>query len=238
MPILVGHHRRHNPLIQTAKSIIDSGSIGNIVAVHGTCWFLKPDDYFVPEWRRRKGAGPVMINSIHDIDLMRFLCGEVVEVRAISSNKCRKLDVEDTAAVLFTFESGALGTFSLSDTIGSPWSWELTSGENSEFVTTSQSCYMIGGTLGSLSIPDLRVWTHGVGGHWKQAVIVDVHESPTIEPLQSQLEHFLNVIAGTAVPLVSGEEGLKSLRVVEAIQRAVELDGAVRPGDATGLSIA
>ena len=39
VPLLVGHHRRHNPLIQTAKFLIDSGEIGSIRAIQATCWF-------------------------------------------------------------------------------------------------------------------------------------------------------------------------------------------------------
>src|SRR5208283_2516228 len=44
--VLVGHHRRHSPLIQRAKAIIDSGRLGRMTAVHGFCWFLKPREYF------------------------------------------------------------------------------------------------------------------------------------------------------------------------------------------------
>ncbi len=83
VPILVGHHRRHNPLIQAAKKALESGAIGKVVAAHGMFWLFKPDDYFDVEWRRQPGAGPVYTNLIHDIDLLRHLCGEVVWVQAL-----------------------------------------------------------------------------------------------------------------------------------------------------------
>lgn len=57
VPLLAGHHRRHNPMIQAAKQAIDGGRLGQIVSVQGTCWFYKPDDYFDIPWRREKGAG-------------------------------------------------------------------------------------------------------------------------------------------------------------------------------------
>jgi hypothetical protein len=63
--LLVGHHRRHNPLVRKAKETIESGRLGWVLAVHGTCWFFKPDDYFDIAWRREKGAGPVFLNLIH-----------------------------------------------------------------------------------------------------------------------------------------------------------------------------
>ncbi|WP_347138585.1 Gfo/Idh/MocA family oxidoreductase [Paracoccus sp. SSK6] len=67
-PLLTGHHRRHNPLMQKAKEIIDGGAIGTPVAANAMFWICKPDDYFNVEWRREKGAGPVYLNLIHDVD--------------------------------------------------------------------------------------------------------------------------------------------------------------------------
>ena len=53
VPILVGHHRRHNPLIQQAAAMIKNGAIGDVRAAQATCWFYKPDDYFdVAPWRK------------------------------------------------------------------------------------------------------------------------------------------------------------------------------------------
>ena len=58
VPLLVGHHRRHNPLVQRAREAITSGSIGRIVSAHGACWFYKPDEYFDTQWRREVGRAP------------------------------------------------------------------------------------------------------------------------------------------------------------------------------------
>jgi predicted dehydrogenase len=44
VPLLVGHHRRHNPMIAEAKAIIAKGKLGTILAVQATCWFFKPDE--------------------------------------------------------------------------------------------------------------------------------------------------------------------------------------------------
>jgi len=220
VPILVGHHRRHNHLIQQARDIIKDGKIGKVTTVHANCWLYKPEEYFAPKWRREAGAGPILVNTIHDVDLLRYLCGDVQSVQAMSSNSVRKFDTEDTAVVLIKFESGALGTLSISDTVQSPWSWEMTSGENSDFSATTQSCYMIGGTKASLSVPDLSLWKHEGEGHWKQPISATSFGKSNIDPLVSQIRHFIEVIKGNQKPLVSGEEGLKSLRVVEAIKHS------------------
>ncbi|MEM8950537.1 MAG: Gfo/Idh/MocA family oxidoreductase [Pseudomonadota bacterium] len=220
VPILVGHHRRHNPIVKAAKTAIESGALGRIVSVHAQFWLYKPDDYFEPAWRRAKGAGPVFINLIHDIDLLRHFCGEIVSVQAVESNLTRGHEVEDSAAMLLTFENGALGTVSVSDTIPAPWSWELTAAENPAYPETKAACYTIGGQTGSLSIPDLRLWSYpGKPGWWEP---IDSRTLPVepADPLLRQFRHFLDVIDGSAQPLVNGEEGLRTLAVIDAIKEA------------------
>ncbi len=224
VPVLVGHHRRHNPLISAARQKIESGAIGDIVAVHAACWLYKPDDYFNVKWRTRQGAGPVFINLIHDIDLLRYLVGEVVFVQAAESTHARRNDVEDTAAVIVGFANGALGTITVSDSIVAPWSWELTAAENPAYPETSETCYFIGGTHGSLEIPKGKVWSQPGERSWWQPIDQSVYDTLCDDPLDQQIDHFCQVIAGTEQPLVSGLEGLKSLKVIEAI-KASAADG-------------
>lgn len=231
VPILVGHHRRHNPLIRHAKAEIQSGRLGRIVAVQATCWFYKPDAYFDIAWRRLPGAGPLFINLIHDIDLMRYLCGEVVAVQAQESKDVRGYPVEDTAAVVLRFANGALGTMSVSDAVVAPWSWELTAAENPTYPQTGESCYRIAGTKGAISIPDLRMWSYDGAPSWTERLVR--HDIPyeTEDPLTLQVRHFSEVALGIAEPLVSARDGLAALRMVAAIKlaahtgRLIELDG-------------
>jgi len=74
--LLIGHHRRHNPLVAAARRVIADGELGRLLAVHAQTWLIKPDDYFRAAWRKQQGAGPVFINLIHDIDLLRHATGE------------------------------------------------------------------------------------------------------------------------------------------------------------------
>ena len=220
VPILVGHHRRHNALIQKAKSIIDEGTLGTIVSVQGTCWFHKPDDYFDVEWRRKPGAGPVFINLIHDIDLLHHLCGDVVSVQALDSNIVRGNEVEETAAIMLRFTNGALGTVSVSDAAVAPWSWELTARENPAYPATSESCYLIGGTHASLSLPNLTLWRHEGSRSWWNPISGTKVPFELEDPLVAQTRQFASVIRGEQEPAVSGEDGLKALRVVEAVKHS------------------
>lgn len=234
VPLLVGHHRRHNPMIQAAKQAIESGRLGKLVAVHGFCWLFKPDEYFEVSWRREKGAGPVLVNLIHDVDNLRYLCGEVVAVQAHESNAVRGHAVEDSAVILLRFASGALGTVTVSDSIVAPWSWELTAGENPVYHRTEESCYQIGGTHGSLTIPQLELWRNPGTRSWWEPLARERLAYAAEDPLRLQIRHFCKVVRGEEAPLVPGSEGLNTLKVVAAVKEAagtgrlVEID----PGDA------
>lgn len=225
--LLVGHHRRHNPLIHAARAAIENGKLGNLVAVHGQFWLRKPDDYFDVEWRRTKGAGPVYINLIHDLDLLRYLCGEIASVQAKESSVTRGFDVEDTAVITLEFASGALGTISVSDAIPAPWSWELTAGENPAYPKTEEGAYRIGGTKGALSVPDMKLWYHPAKQSWWEPIEAQNTPYDPADPLPLQFAHFLDVIDGKTEPLVSGREGLQTLRVLHAIKQAAREGGTI-----------
>jgi predicted dehydrogenase len=220
VPLLVGHHRRHSPLIQQAKKAIDEGRLGQLVSVHGTCWFYKPDDYFDIPWRRVKGAGPVFLNLIHDVDLLRYLCGEVISVQALESNMLRGNAVEETAVILLKFANGALGTVNVSDAIVAPWSWEFTSGENPAYTNTQESCYMIGGTKGSLTVPYLDLWHNKAKPSWWEPLERERLPVEAQDPLGLQIRNLCAVIRRRAAPVVSGREGLKTLKVIAAVKEA------------------
>ncbi|MCJ8308014.1 MAG: Gfo/Idh/MocA family oxidoreductase [Rhizobiaceae bacterium] len=224
VPLLVGHHRRHNGMVQAAKSAIESGIIGDIRAVQATCWFFKPDYYFEEApWRTKKGAGPISVNLVHDVDLLRHFCGEVVSVNAVAAPSRRGFENEDLATAVLVFSSGTIATISVSDSIVAPWSWELTARENPAYPATSESCYLIGGSKGGLSLPDLRVWQHEQQPDWWTPISANNLRCKTDDPLVVQMEHFVEVINGRQKPLVTGWEGLKSLEVVEAITRSSQL---------------
>ena len=171
-PLLIGYHRRHNSIASKVKDIVSSGKLGTIVSANILCWLYKHKEYYKETWRTSKGAGPLGINLVHDIDLICYLLGPVQFVQAFTSNRNRKYKVEDTAAVSLVFKSGALCTLNISDTIVAPWSYELTAGENPAYPITNQSAYMIGGTKGSLQFPNLKKWFYKNERSWWNKILV------------------------------------------------------------------
>jgi predicted dehydrogenase len=231
VPVLTGHHRQYSPIMRKAREIVASGVLGRIVAVTGTAMFYKPDDYFDVGggWRREPGGGPILLNLIHEVNNLQSLVGDVVRVQAVTSNATRGFPVEDTAAMIFTFAGGALGTFLLSDTAGSARSWEQTSQENTDYPTyPDEDAYHIAGTDGSLSFPTMRLRTFPGKRSWYEPYEDSVVELERSDPLANQVEHFAAVIRGEAEPIVSGRDGLTTLRVVEAVLQAAQTG---RPAD-------
>lgn len=232
IPMLVGHHRRHNGMVREAKKALEQGVIGDIRAIQATCWFYKPDYYFdKAPWRKKKGAGPISVNLVHDVDLLRYFCGDVYSVRAISVQSKRGFENEDLATAILCFESGTIATISVSDSIVGPWSWELTSRENPAYPSTSESCYLIGGSKGGMSLPDLRVWQHEEQPDWWMPISAKNLKHNMEDPLVNQMLHFARVIAGKEQPIVSGTEGMKSLQVVEAVAKSAQTGREIKIGE-------
>lgn len=233
VPVLVGHHRRHNPLIVRAHQLLRSGALGRLTTVTALFQLRKPDRYFEVPWRREPGAGLLLTNLIHDLDLLRHLCGEVQAVQAVTDNAVRGFANEDSVAVLLQFAGGALGTLSGSDAVAAPWSWELNSGENPAYPRqVDQPCYLLAGTAGALSIPQLKRWHYAadqVDAGWHEPLIAQQERCEAGDALRLQLQHFVQVARREVEPLVSAADAARTLALVEAIREAAASGRACSP---------
>jgi predicted dehydrogenase len=218
VPVLVGQYRRHNPILGRARAAVRDGEIGRVVTVSAVAAFFKPEPYFETSWRREPGGGPVLINLIHTIDDLRFLFGEIAEIKAIRSNAIRGFTVEDSAAAVLRFESGALGSLVLSDTAAAPWSWELTADENPAFPPHPEDCYLIAGTEGALAVPSLRRWRYPGERSWTLPLDRARIEVARADPLDRQIAHFCRVIRGEEPPLVDAADGFRTLAATLAVR--------------------
>ncbi len=222
VPILVGHHRRHNPILRKAKEIIASGVLGRLVAVNAVWMNRKPEDYFDIAWRREAGGGPVLINAIHDIDALRMLCGDIDTVQASTDSAIRGFPVEDTAAAVLRFKNGMLGTLVVSDTAASPWAWETTARENPFYPVSPQDCIFIAGTRGCLAVPSLDLRWYDGRQDWGLPMTQQRVPYTPADPYAEQMRNFAGVIAGTEAPVLSGRDGAMTLASTLAISAAAK----------------
>jgi predicted dehydrogenase len=232
--ILIGHHRAHSPIMAKAREIVDSGKLGKLVAVIGSALFVKPDHYFDDgPWRREIGAGPILLNMIHEVHNLRMLCGEITSVQALTSHAVRGFAVEDTVAINLRFASGCLGTFMLSDCAASAKSWEQTSQENSAYPSyDDEDCYTLAGTHGSLSIPTMRMKSYAKDEDrsWWKPFDVSTVAMQRSDPIAHQMEHFGQVVRGEVKPLVSAFDGMQNLKITEAIVQSAKTGQVIQTG--------
>ena len=215
---LVGHHRRYHPSISKLKQLVADGALG--IPVSSTLiWAMrKPDSYFEGNWRQSDGS-PVMINLIHDIDLMRYVLGDIIDVSGFASNHVRQTARVESGAAIVKFASGVCGTISFADTAASPWGFEAATGENPNIATTDQDMWWITGTNGGISFPSMTLWQGAAD--WSQAPSSRSLNVGNLSPLEAQLHHFIQVIKGNEQPLIGIRDAQESLRVTRTLEDLV-----------------
>jgi predicted dehydrogenase len=230
--ILVGHQRRFSSLVEKAREIVNGGELGRLVGVTITWALLKPGAYYEGpmSWRKEIGGGPILINLIHEIDTLRYICGEIDEVYAMVSNKIRNFPVEDTASITLRFKNGAVGTIFLTDCTPSLTSWEGTTGENPLLYSDFGNCYNFFGTEASLLFPQMkrRYYADPAKTGWNYPVTEQGYKIPREDPYIKEFSHFCRVISGKEIPRISGEDGKRTLEATLAIKRSGETGQPVR----------
>lgn len=105
---------RRSPAYLWARELITDPAAGDVMSV------VFRDDQFIPiqghyksTWRSDKnkaGAGTLLEHSIHDVDMLRFLIGDVDSVSARATYKHGLDSIEDCVAASVQFKNGAVGT--------------------------------------------------------------------------------------------------------------------------------
>jgi predicted dehydrogenase len=218
VPVLVAHQRRYYPQVDRARALIQEGALGQLIAVSGQWTLRKPDAYYDPDWRKRWQAGPVVTNLIHDMDAIRYICGEVESVMAETANPALGFEKEDVAALVIRFDSGALGSFILSDQATSPWGWEMALGENISIPKTGQNAMRFMGRDAALEFPNLVLWRHSDMPHdWSQPFVSESIPLDAEDAYIVQLRHFAEVIRGEAYPRIDAADATRSLAATVAV---------------------
>jgi predicted dehydrogenase len=193
---------------------------------------MKPGEYFDVEWRRKQYVGgPLLINLIHDLDSLRFICGDIRDVYARKTSAARNLDVEDSLSISISFENGALGSILASDATPAAWSYEAAVGENPLYFRTDENCYHFLGTSASLAFPRMELWRYADASRkgWQHPMERSQIAVSAADPLKIQLKHFCRVVLGEEEPAIDARDGAESLAVVLAIQQSASEGKPIAP---------
>jgi predicted dehydrogenase len=211
-----GYNLRFLPSLRQFRDSLKGESIGRLLSVRCEV------GQYLPSWRpdadykkgvsaRRELGGGALLELSHELDYMRWIFGEVEWVKAhLSRQSSLELDVEDTAHLILGFTP---------DTSGH----QLIGAVSLDFVRhdTTRLCTVIG-EKGSLRWNGLTgaIDQFDVGAKvWRE---IFQHQHQSDESYQAEWVHFLGCITTNVTPLISGEDGLKVLQIIEAAKQASE----------------
>ncbi|MDD5676547.1 MAG: Gfo/Idh/MocA family oxidoreductase [Kiritimatiellae bacterium] len=111
---LIGYHRRLNPLYQYARRLLDEGRLGRPFMVESDYLHHVPGHLGIWSWlgKERIAGSLFHAGSGHNVDLIRYFCGDVTEVACMKDAflpRDPQVETEDTALAVFRFKSGAIG---------------------------------------------------------------------------------------------------------------------------------
>ena len=213
----VGYCFRFHTGLKIVKETLDSGDVGEVLLAQAEYGQYLPDwrpgqDYRQSYTAKRELGGGIILDGSHEIDYLCWLVDDVREVFSFAG-KLSDLDVEteDAAGILLKFVKGAIGMIRL------------------DFVRRdySRSCELLcqKGTIkwnyqdNSVKIyyQDKRKW--------------DVHNNLITDSNDmyiAEMKHFIACVLKEEVPLISGEEGLKALKIALAAKESAEKGNVVR----------
>lgn len=208
---------RFDPAVAALKEAIDSGRLGRLIFAGAyTQWYRSQAYYDSGDWRgtwELEGGGALINQSIHYIDLMQYLAGPVETLHGYADRLAHeRIAVEDTAAAVVRFRSGAIGVIE---------------GMTSAFPGFCARLEVFG-SEGGVVIEDDRIkeWRLRDGeayrGSLEAGTSIAGSSSHDIwhHGHRRQMADVLEAVRSDRAPLVDGNEGRKALEIVLAVYAA------------------
>lgn len=239
---VVSQRRLYEP-VQRVKQALDSGKLGRpILATLSLLGWRGPEYYAMDAWRGTwagEGGGVLVNQAVHQLDLLQWFMGPVEQVSGDWANLNHpEIEVEDTAVATLRFAGGALGSLVLSNS-QNPGLWGRLhvhgEGGASVGVQTDGGSSFVAGVTSAVEPPINDLWT--VPGEadllpiWQRE---DRERATRLDPMthyhRLQVQDFVEAIGQRREPLVSGEEGRKTVALIQAIYRSGRERRAVQVG--------
>jgi predicted dehydrogenase len=219
--LLTGYNLRFLPSLQRFRDLLGERVIGRVLSVR--CEIGQ----YLPSWRpdsdyrqgvsaRHELGGGALLELSHEIDYLRWIFGEVEWVKAtLSRQSSLALDVEDTAHLTLGFVPAVDG-------------YQLIGAVNLDFIRhdTTRLCTAIGEN-GSLCWNGLtggvELYEAGAKG-WRELFSHPHHRD---DSYLAEWQNFIDCVNEHKAPLVTGEDGLKVLQIIEAARISAASGGQV-----------
>lgn len=180
-----------------AKGIVTSGILGDIVLFENA--FTSRVDMSA-RWNSNiaiSGGGVLIDNGTHSIDIMRYFLGPVADVHVVEGKRSQGLEVEETVRIFVRSESGVLGNIDLSWSINK----EL---ERYINIYGTQGTVCVGWKESKYRQTSSRDWVVFGKGYDK------------VQAFSAQIRNFAGAIRGEEALLITAEDALASVEVIEA----------------------
>ena len=209
---------RYNKAVTRVKKALNEGELGDIRIVSVRVRWCRPQRYYdLAPWRGTLShdGGALTNQSIHHVDLLRYLGGEVSRVNATMRTLGADIEAEDSVVATFTYENGTIGNLEAT-TAARPDDFEA-----SISIVGSEGLAQIGG----IAVNELQIFTpepeicaansedfKGIKGHG--AVYGYGHSN--------MYQDIVAAAAGTVPYPVSREDCLGTLKLLHAFYRSDE----------------
>ena len=200
--VAAGFIERHNPVVGFTKSLIEKKQFGEVISVSSRRVSSFP--------ARIKDVGVIMDLGIHDIDVIRYLLGSKVSSVYALTGKIGHTEFEDHANVLLEFENGVFAFVEVN--------WLTPMKVRKVALTCSLNFLEMDYINQNLQVSSSTIKKLDSGNLYR---IPQEYEERKIElerrePLKNELCDFLDAIEQDRPPLVSGDEGLDTLKIAHA----------------------
>jgi UDP-N-acetylglucosamine 3-dehydrogenase len=207
LPLAVGHVERFNPAVRALDQKLRDGALGRVFQIHARR--LSPFPIRIGD------TGVAMDLATHDLDLMCVLAGEPVRITAETDRKAHRMN-EDLVAALIRFDSGAVGVLEVNWLTPDKVRQLVVTGERGMFVVDylNQHLTLYENAQASEAWDTIAIFEGVTEGNVTRFAL------PRVEPLRAQLEAFVLAVRGEAPVAVTGEDGLRAVRVALAVVEA------------------
>lgn len=204
---------------QAAKEALEAGRLGDLIFGNAFVPWSRDSAYYYDNWRGTwefDGGGVLINQSIHSIDLLQWLAGDVTSVMALTAARRHAIETEDTATAVLQFANGAQGVIQ--------GTTALSRGHDSrvELQGTNGSILLLDGRIGQWQIDGMSDEEEGAMLNLDPLAVSGASDPMAIGSVlhQKQIEQFLTAIHEGTDNYLSASEARKSVAIVLAIYQA------------------
>ncbi|MFW6120638.1 MAG: Gfo/Idh/MocA family oxidoreductase [Petrotogales bacterium] len=200
--LAVGHIERHNPVVGFVKNAINDKRFGELITLASKRVSNFPG--------RIRDVGVIFDFGVHDIDVMRYLAGEVESVYARAGRFNKNISHEDHANIVLNFENGKCGIVEVN--------WLTPMKIRKLFLTCSENFVEMDYINQSVTISSSSFKDIDEMDLYRVPIEFNINQVALEkrEPLKNEIEDFVNSIKEDKSPLATGEDGVMSLKIADA----------------------